>query len=66
MASARSDIEWAWGKASLGNVLLRLNKLTGAIIAFTDIAERLQSATDTDRRSWHARSLVSKGVALGN
>jgi hypothetical protein len=65
IAAAESDIEWAKGKNVSGRTLIHLGRPGEAICAFIAVAERFEACTDVERRGWHARALVNKGVALG-
>jgi tetratricopeptide (TPR) repeat protein len=64
-AAAASEMEWAKAKNTLGIAQSRLNKPAESIAQFTEIAERFNSASDTDRLAWRAIALVNKGVTLG-
>ena len=65
LASGASDLERAEAKYFLGVGQIRLNKPADAVATFSEIAIELDSASDTDRRAWHARALVAKAVTLG-
>jgi len=63
--AAGSDVEWARARNADGIAQFHLGKLDVAIAAFTTIAERFSGSIDADRRYWHARALINKGIALG-
>jgi tetratricopeptide (TPR) repeat protein len=62
---AKSDVEWAKANNILGIAKLYLGDLDESISVFTRIAERFLNSVDTDRRYWHSRALINKGVTLG-
>jgi tetratricopeptide (TPR) repeat protein len=65
LASGASDLERAEAKYFMGIGQIRLNKPADAVATFSEIAIELDSASDSDRRAWHARALGAKAVTLG-
>ncbi|WP_332119469.1 tetratricopeptide repeat protein [Azorhizobium caulinodans] len=62
---SRSDIEWAQAKNIWGVIHSKLTNFDESISAFTEIADKFSKSIDADRRAWHAKVLVNKGIALG-
>jgi tetratricopeptide (TPR) repeat protein len=63
-ATARSDIEWARAKNSLGAAQFRLNNLDESLAAFKEIGRRFNFASEVDKQKWLATALFNEGLTL--
>ena len=63
--AAGSDTEWARAKNAIGVAYFYSNKPTESLAAFSEIAKRLDAASDRDERLWLAIVLFNEGLTLG-
>ncbi len=64
-ACAKSDVEWAQARNVQAVSHFHLGRLDDAIGLFTQIVERFSSSIEPERRTWHAKALVNRGLSLG-
>lgn len=63
--AAASDVERAEATNLQAVSQFHLGRLDDAFDLFTNIAQRFSGSIELERRTWHARALVNKGVTLG-